>query len=318
MALKSALKDRSPEFVRSAYREGSLWLGLLTSRNARFLRFAPPGHFYSPIPDIDDVRRGAGRDAGPSANAVPGVALNEEGQVRLCREFAEVYGEMPFPEQPRPDCRYHLDNEWFAYGDGIILYSMMRTFAPARIVEVGSGFSSAAMLEVDDRFFGGRTRLTFIDPHPERLRGLLGAADPARCRIIEAAVQEAPLDPFAELAAGDLLFIASSHVAKSGSDLLHLVFTVLPALPSGVLVHFHDILWPFEYPQLWYGQGRAWNEAYFVRALLQDSAAFEVLYFNSFMEAVHRDLVSDLLPLALAPPSAASTLGNSSLWIRKR
>lgn len=316
MALKSVLKDRSPELVRSAYREGSLWLGLLTSRNARFLRFAPPGHFYSPIPDIDDVR---GRDgpADRSAAAVTGVDLNEEGQVRLCREFGETYGEMPFPEGPRADCRYHLDNEWFAYGDGIVLYSMMRRFAPARVVEVGSGFSSAAMLEVDDRFFGGATRLTFIDPYPERLRGLLGAADPGRCRIIEAPVQEAPIDPFAELAAGDLLFIDSSHVAKSGSDLLHLVFTVLPALPSGVLVHFHDILWPFEYPELWYRQGRAWNEAFFVRALLQDSAAYEIVLFNSFMEAVHRDLLSEVLPLALGRPSAATTPGNSSLWIRK-
>jgi predicted O-methyltransferase YrrM len=317
MALKTVLKERSPKLVRSAYRETSFWLGLLTSPNTRFLRHAPPGHFYSPIPDIDDVRRDGGRGDDRAAASLPGVALNEEGQVRLCREFAELYAEMPFPEQPRADCRYHLDNEWFAYGDGIVLYSMMRAFAPARIVEVGSGFSSAAMLEVDDRFFGGRTRLTFIDPHPERLRGLLGAADPARCRIIEAPVQEAPLDPFAELAPGDLLFVDSSHVAKGGSDLLYLVFTVLPALPSGVLVHFHDIPWPFEYPQRWYDRGRAWNEAFFVRALLQDSAAYEVVYFNSFMEAAHRDLLGELLPLSLARPSAESTLGNSSLWIRK-
>ena len=132
-------------------------------------------------------------------------------------------------------------------------------------------------------------------------------------------MQDVPLELFDQVEANDILFIDSSHVAKIGSDLVHLSYVcAAAALKPGVLVHFHDIFWPFEYPQVWYGQGRAWNEAYFVRALLQDSAAYEVVYFNSYMEAVHRDLVSDLLPLALARPSAATTRGNSSLWIRKR
>ena len=82
-------------------------------------------------------------------------------------------------------------------------------------------------------------------------------------------MQDVALSTFSGLRRGDILFIDSSHVAKIGSDVNHLVFTVLPALQSGVLVHFHDIFFPFEYPQAWLAEGRAWNEAYLLRAFLQ-------------------------------------------------
>jgi|ERR1041384_1342521 hypothetical protein len=44
-----------------------------------------------------------------------------------------------------------------------------------------------------------------------------------------------------------------------------------PALKvaPGVYVHFHDVCFPFEYPEEWMCQGRAWNEAYLLRAFLQ-------------------------------------------------
>src|SRR5690606_35181768 len=76
------------------------------------------------------------------------------------------------------------------------------------------------------------------------------------------------LAEFQRLTAGDILFIDSSHVAKTGSDVLHAVFTILPALADGVWVHFHDVHANFEYPRAWSEQGRSWNESYFLRAFL--------------------------------------------------
>ncbi|HJT90598.1 MAG TPA: class I SAM-dependent methyltransferase [Mycobacterium sp.] len=194
---------------------------------------------------------------------------------------------------------------------------MMRRFRPRRIVEVGSGFSSAAILDVNDRFFDGQIDLTFIEPHAERLLDLLGDTDVRRCTIVQKPVQEASTDCFTSLEKNDFLLIDSSHVAKIGSDVLHLLFVVLPMLRQGVLVHFHDVLWPFEYPLPWLEQGRAWNEAYFVRSFLQYNQSFEITYFNSFMEAKHGELLSASMPLVLRRPSAEMLPGNSSLWVTK-
>jgi Methyltransferase domain len=49
------------------------------------------------------------------------------------------------------------------------------------------------------------------------------------------------------LGAGDLLFIDSTHTVKPGSEVNRFVLEVLPRLDEGVLVHFHDIYFPYEY-----------------------------------------------------------------------
>lgn len=317
MSLKSKLRGTSPQSVLRGYREMLTWYSMLTSRNKEFLRFAPPGHFYSPIPDADHIRRNAKQIFDRSVGSVAGVLINEENQLARISEFATTYHEMPFPEYPRNGSRYHLDNEWFSYGDGIILYSMMRRFRPRRIVEIGSGFSSAAILDVNDKFFDDQIDLTFIEPHAERLFGLLRDTDARRCEIVQKPVQETSNNCFTSLKKNDFLLIDSSHVAKIGSDVLHLLFVVLPILRHGVLVHFHDVPWPFEYPLPWLEQGRAWNEAYFVRSFLQYNQSFEITYFNSFMEAKHGELLSASMPLVLRRPSAETLPGNSSLWVTK-
>lgn len=317
MSVRSVLSRRSWRWARRALLEARTWYRLARSQNKEFLRYAPPGHFYSPIPDIDHIRSNAARVFDQSVDDIPGVQLREDDQLRLLADFAEHYPEMPFPERPSESCRYHLDNPFYSYGDGVVLYSMMRVFRPRRIVEVGSGFSSAAMLEVDDRFFDGGLELTFIDPYPERLLGLLSEADRTRCALLRQPVQEVPDAVFAALEAGDFLFIDSSHLAKADSDVLHLLFRILPLLRSGVIVHVHDVMWPFEYPSGWLEQGRAWNEAYFLRAFLQYNDAFSIVYFNSYMVHKHSGPVKEALPLAVCTPSTPNTMGNASLWLRK-
>lgn len=162
---------------------------------------------------------------------------------------------------------------------------MMRRARPARVIEVGSGFSSLAMLDTNERFFDGAVELTFIEPNAERLLSQLRPGDERRAEIITSPVQEVDLSGFERLSAGDILFIDSSHVAKVGSDVNHLVFSVLPRLAPGVLVHFHDVPYPFEYPEDWIHYGFAWNEAYLLRALLQFNSAFRIVLWNSYVAA---------------------------------
>jgi len=294
--------------LRRLWRERAYLYSLVMSDNYRFVRFAPPGHFYSPIPDTEEV------ETSPS-NGTAGIDCHTEAQFQLLQEFAKFYAEMPLPEQRRDGYRFHLDNGYFAYGDAVILYSMMRRFQPKRIIEVGSGFSSAAMLDIRERFFGGALECTFIEPFPERLLSLLASKD--NCQIIQSKVQDVPVSLFDQLEDNDILFIDSSHVAKASSDVLHLCFNILPALSKGVLIHFHHILWPFEYPKIWFEEGRAWNEAYLVRAFLQFNNVFQIVYFNSMIQKQHGAVLRAALPLAMNRPSSPVTPSNSSLWLRK-
>jgi predicted O-methyltransferase YrrM len=186
---------------------------------------------------------------------------------------------------------------------------MLRWLRPRRIVEVGSGHSSALMLDTaDERAWP--IKFLFIEPYPDRLKTLLRTSDAAH-EILPVPVQDVLLSRFDALESGDILFIDSSHVAKVGSDVVWLLEAVLPALHAGVVVHIHDIFWPFEYPEVWLRQGRAWNEAYFVRAFLQFNSAFEILWFTSYLTTCHRERVAAKMPLLLRDHGG-------SLWLRKR
>lgn len=274
-----------------------------------FLSFAPPGHFSSPIPTLKDSP-----DPDillePKSVAKAGLDLRDADQIRLLDELGQFYSEMPFSDHLGDNIRYYFENTWFKAGDAIILYGMLRRHAPKRIIEVGSGFSSAAMLDINDLFLGHSVKFTFIEPNSERLRSLLRENDLRSTKIIESLVQQVPLDLFRELEENDILFIDSSHVAKLGSDVNYLFFNILPQLNPGVLIHFHDIRWPFEYPRGTTEMGIAWNEAYFLRAFLMFNGQFKIHFFNSYMAEYHEDLLDLLMPKFLEWPGG-------SIWIQR-
>jgi len=248
--------------------------------------------------------------SGPDGYGIPGIDLNEEAQLRLLKELARFYP-APFPETKTDGFRFYYQNIYFSYMDAICTYCMMRHLRPARVVEVGCGYSSAAMLDVNERYLSGSVRFTFIDPNTERLESLLKGDDRAKVEIFRKEVQDADMEIFRHLKANDILFIDSSHISKTGSDVNHIIFNVLPGLEDGVYVHFHDIFSDFEYPKEWVDEGRGYNEAYLLRAFLQYNDSFEIAFSNSFLARKHADLMSQLMPLGMKVPGAG-------MWIRKR
>jgi predicted O-methyltransferase YrrM len=271
----------------------------------------PIGHHYSPLVDVDYCRRNASRIFETPTAIGPDIDLNAAVQDQTLAAIAAFYPDFDWGERPSSGRRYHLDNRLFIYGDAIALYGLIRWLRPRRVIEVGSGFSSALMLDTVERHPELDTEFVFIEPFSSRLE-VLQKAGSARSRTIKHVVQDVPLDEFRQLAAGDILFIDSSHVAKTGSDVNFLTFEVLPHLQPGVIVHFHDILWPFEYPRKWVVDLRwSWNEAYLVRAFLQFNTAFEILLFNSYVGEKRREVLAQRMPLALKYPGA-------SLWLRRR
>lgn len=270
----------------------------------------PPGHYYSPIPPFDEI---LSDPAWGADETLAGIDLNEHGQLELLDKLAALQADLP--ADPTPGRRYYSNNDFYAAADGTILQAMLRHLQPARVIEIGSGFSSALMLDTSETFLGGRTRFTFIDPEPERLLSLLNADD--RATVFSRSMQEVPQDVFAELAAGDILFIDSSHVTKAGSDVNRIYFEVLPRLAPGVYVHIHDIFYPFEYPRGYLERRWAWNEGYLLRAFLMFNSSFEVALFPSFLETHHADRLAAALPLAMSHPPNWPSLRGANIWLRR-
>lgn len=265
--------------------------------------YSPPGHFLSPLPGIGDTHRGLAW--AQSVDGLPGIEIDEAEQLRLFGQIGPGLADVPL------DGRYTVgpDNHMFCLADAAVYSALIRQLEPARIVEIGSGYSSAVALDTADRW-NLPTRFTFVEPFPDRLLALLTRSDRQRVELRREAVQDSPRQVFAQLRGGDVLFVDSSHVVKTGSDVVWLMTRVLPYLQPGVIVHFHDIFWPFEYPQRWLEERRGWNEDYFVHAFLLHNSAYRVRLFNDWLWQRHADLVERFLP-------AARRDRPGSLWLRK-
>ena len=267
-------------------------------------------HFYSPLPDLEDIRRRRGEIFDRSASSIPAIDLNEAGQLALLEQLQAFYAEQPFQAQRAPGLRYHFENGFYSYSDALFLYSLLRHLKPRRYFEIGSGFTSALALDVNERFLEGKTRIMLVEPYPQRLRSLLLPGDEKRMELLDVPLQKVDPARFAELGENDILLVDSSHVSKVGSDVHRIIFDILPLLAKGVYVHFHDIFYPFEYPEGWIMKGIAWNEAYLVRAFLQYNRAFEIVLFNTYLELKHQGWFKSKMPLCLKNPGG-------SLWLRK-
>jgi predicted O-methyltransferase YrrM len=282
------------------------------------LAFAPPGHYYSPIPSKKDVERFALEKWHQTPDAIAGVDFNVAGQLRMLETLGPLTRELAFADDAGGATRYWWDNDGFSPGDATVLAAMLMHYRPRQVLEIGAGYSTAVMLDVSERYLEGPPRITCVDPEPGRLRSVL-RGDEAQLTIHETIMQELPRELFTSLAANDILFIDSSHVLKLGSDVSILFLEVLPRLAPGVVVHVHDIATSFEYPLEWYEEGRAWNEAPALRAFLAFNEVYEILYFCDYMNRFQKEAVARHMPLALRHPKGAPE-GNTSVsfWMRRR
>ncbi len=278
----------------------------------------PTGHFYSAVPSREHLVRHHDLIVGQDPLDVAGVDLRLDAQRLLLAELAPLVADVPFPDHASPQAgdgdaspwRYHFHNDYFSYGDGLFLHLLVRFLRPAKVIEVGSGFSSACLLDTSDAFLGGEVDLTFVEPHDERLRSLLRPGDDERVTVLNAEVQDVDLDVFRQLGPGDLLLIDTTHTVKAGGDVNRLFFDVLPVLAPGVVVHVHDIFPAFDYPFPWLEQGRAWAEAYLLRAFLQYNDSFEIVLWPAVMARIVPDL-------AVTFPKAVVNTGGS-IYLRRR
>jgi len=268
------------------------------------------GHFYSAIVNVDEIKLREDqiwRKNQPSS--LPAIDLKASKQLKLMRKFSETYQEIPFPEEKSEKFRYYFNNNFFNYSDGVILYSFIRHFNPGQIIEIGSGYSSALILDTIQLLNRTHIKLSFIEPNPERLYSLISENDKEQVSIFERNLQEIDLSFFARLKKNDILFIDSTHVSKTGSDVNYLLFEILPSLEKGVLIQFHDIMFPFEYNKNWVFEGRSWNEIYALRSFLMYNKSFKIELFPHYLHTIHPKCFEKM-------PLCYKDLGGS-FWMRK-
>lgn len=253
-----------------------------------FVSIYKPGHFYSQLPSIAEIEERKEKIFDTSKREMGGIDLAEHAQLELLKSLKKYYAEVIYNSKSETTHRYFYENNFFINTDAIILHTVLRQFSPKKIIEIGSGFSSAVILDTNEFFFRNEMSCTFVEPHPERLLSLLKSKD-SNSTIKKTFVQY--IDPalFEELEANDILFIDSSHVSKIGSDVNFLFFEIFPLLKKGVIVHLHDIFYPFEYPKTSIDQGMFWNEAYLLRSFLMFNNTFKVLLFNSFLHKFYSE-----------------------------
>jgi predicted O-methyltransferase YrrM len=272
----------------------------------------PDGHFYSPVVDPAELE---GRDLWSAAPEVLGIDFNDASHQQILteafpRHIAEYRYEEEAPSEDAELDRFYTRNSQFGWLDSRALFVLLCEWRPRRIIEVGSGYSSLLMADVNQRLLGNECTVTCIEPYP---RPFLRRKLPGLSEVIEQKVQEVALSRFEALQPGDILFIDSSHVAKTGSDVNYLFFDVLPRLNAGVRIHVHDIFLPLEYPKEWViDDNRSWNEQYLLRALLMYSSGFRVLFGSSY--AFHR--FPDEVKRALALPDGHA-FGGGSIWLER-
>lgn len=273
------------------------------------IKFAPPGHFYSPLPNLDNISN-LYQKIDKSRNPT-GIEINGDKQIELLKKFQKYISVIPFGDGfKQNNTRYFFNgDEWYSYGDAIVLFCMINYLKPEQLIEVGSGYSSIVTLDTCE-LLNLNTKITFIEPYPDLILSLLSDQDDPEKLILRKEVQTVNLSLFEDLNSGDILFVDSSHVVKFGSDVLFILTEVLPRLKPGVIIHFHDIFWPFEYPLEWLERGFAWNEAYFLKALLTNNKNYEILYFNDYMGQMHHDMVKEYMPLALKNSGCG-------IWLKK-
>jgi hypothetical protein len=281
----------------------------LPSPNLRGAMLYPPGHYYSPLLDIQTIAAAGGNPKYDGVEFWEHIDLKADAQRRYYEDLLNRFSIFDFPKAKNGEFRYFWPNDWFPLSDAFTLSGIIRREKPQRIVEVGSGFSSAAILDTLDRA-NSPAQVTFVEPYPDRLHSLLSEDDRKKVKILTCSVQDVPLEIFEQLGENDILFIDSSHVAKIGSDIAFIFLRILPRLKKGVIVHFHDIFFPNSYPLNWVLEGRAWNESLFLRAFLACNSQFAMLAFNSFAGCSFPEIFSRAFPDFLA-----NTGG--SIWLKK-
>ena len=187
-------------------------------------------------------------------------------------------------------------------------------------MEIGSGTSTEVMSRAVQRNVGeGRqpTQITACDPYTADWVAELPHVTARKVGGLELG------EEVLGLGAGDLLFIDSTHVVRTGSELSHIYLELIPRLHPGVVIHIHDIYLPYLYSPDIYESMFDWQETTLVAALLAGNSGLRALACQSALFHDRPDVLAmvfpEFTPGLIVDGVAAALKGHypSSLWLER-
>lgn len=267
-----------------------------------------PANFYSITPTFEDIERSYEYDHSPAP-------YDDRKVFDLDRLDATLAAMMPLAAEFDPPIAgsvdrpegYFWNNPAFSYSDAMSYYAFVRLWKPKRVLEIGSGFSTlvASAAAARNRAEGVETSIVCIEPFPKPWLASVAHVD----EVIERPAQSFDAGWFNEhLADGDVFFIDSTHVVKTGSDCAHLYLRILPNLRRHLLLHAHDIFLPYGYPRAWLEEKSIfWNEQYILYALLHGNPSLRVLFGSAILRHHRMEALTSFM-------HGRSQPGGGSLW----
>lgn len=252
-----------------------------------------PVHYYSPVPDLRDLK--SRQKHWYVESEMPGIKWDLKAQKvklkKILSRYVDEIGELP---------RYDdIAAKGFGQGYGpvesAVLYAFLRWLKPKRFLEIGSGISTyyAALAMEKNRLEGSQGTVTCIEPYAPDYFSQIRVDTLHRKRL-----EEVDIALFRNLSRGDMVFIDSTHTVKIGNDVTRFYLDILPRIAAGVTVHIHDIPFPFPTPkpEYWIYEVLAfWSEPALVQAVLQNNNSLAVEFCLSYLHLKDPDFLKSLV-----------------------
>ncbi len=321
--MKAIVKDFMPDSVMQQIRKVRRKLIKRTRRIAEALGFniVRKQDYYSPIPTESDLLRNIQRWNKPSS--LKGVNFDLSSNKVVLTTLLDTYLS-EFLELPG-----YVENQSAGFGpgytelDAFVLYAMVRQLKPRRYLEVGSGLSTYYCCQAVKRnaYETDPTQITCIEPYPYRQLYSI-----PQINIIKNEVQNVDLSLFESLEAGDILFIDSSHILRMDGDVPFLFLEALPIVKPGVIIHIHDVPFPYNIPfpaEQWVTGGAKnspywpvfWNEAMLLQAFLAFNHDFEIILSAPLIRYYDEDFLKSRIPFYKTVQDEPNTF--SSIWLKR-
>jgi hypothetical protein len=152
--------------------------------------------------------------------------------------------------------------------DAFIYREIIKKYNPQKIIEIGAGYYTYISINSINK----SANIYCVEPYPSKFLEELIFNNKDKAKLINRRIQDFYEDEiFYSLNSNDILFVDSTHVTLIGGDLPTIFLKILPKINNNLLIHFHDVSIPYEYPRkLIFKSGRFYNELYMVANLISN------------------------------------------------
>jgi hypothetical protein len=253
------------------------------------------------VPAAEPAQPSRSRRSWARKSLMPGVSLDPDAQLRELRRLVapfqpEYRGTDIGAEAIAGSCDPH-----FGTVDAQALHGFVRATRPRRVIAIGSGASTRRILHAArcNAADGHALEFTCIEPYPSAW------LSEAPLRLIAERLEDVDFAVFDKLHDGDLLFVDSTCAVRIGGDVVRIVLEILPRLRPGVIVHFNDVFFPYDFRRDAERTLARWMATALVHAFLIFNRRVEILFCLSHLHHERPDALREVFPSVLGRPRGA-------------